>query len=205
MVSTLDTNIVVNVALENQEDREKAKSFMSQTSPFLTAQVSKEITKIEERITAFEMLLESHMEEDKSPFEVFEKIEEKLTGSLQSRLNGYFRNIAQYYEKKYDEGQSIEKITNDLTYEISVYSSIDRIRPTQENWNQNLSKAEEYEGYIEENELVDREDVGIIVQLQVHQDARGGNIELITRDSGFHTGKEEWDEMFPNISVNDLS
>lgn len=204
MVSTLDTNIVVYAALRQKEEQEEARDFLSQSSRFLSPQVKDEVLKIEERITAFQMFLTANMEEDKTPFDAFEEIEKQLTGGLKTRLNSYFRNIAKFYDKQYERGRSIEQITEDLLYQITVYSSIDKIRPTQETLQQNVRDAEKYEGVIEDYDLVDREDSNIIVQLQLFQDMRGGSIELVSLDDGFRTEKEEWENNFPNISVRNL-
>lgn len=205
MSSTLDTNIILYTALGNATEKGYAKDFLAQDFKFLTRQVYTEINKVEERITLFEILLRSHMEEDETPKETFSRIEDNLSQSWRTRLNSYFLNIVEYYDRKYRNGDDIEDITEDLMYEITVYTSMERIRPTDQSLEKNQSAAEKYRGVIEEYELVDREDTSIIVQLQVFQDVRGGNIELITRDSGFNTDQEEWDEHFPKISVKDLS
>jgi len=206
LLSTLDTNIIVYTALQSSEDLRYAREFNEQPSRFLTQCVYKEANKLEERITQLEILLKSYKHGDEKPSEIFSRIEENSDTDVKQKLNRYFNNIINHYDREYTAGKTIEEITQQIMWEFSNFTNMeDRIRPGSEILRNSEKEITKYESIIEQNGLVDREDKSIIVQMQLHQDTTGKELKLITRDSGFHPDKKEWKNNFPNLDLEDIS
>lgn len=202
LLLTLDTNIIVYTALREPEDIGYAREFNEQTSRFLTHTVYKEANKLEERITQLEILLKSYKDGDEQPSEIFQRIESEADTKLKEKLNRYFNNIIQHYDREYSAGKTIEQITQEIMWEFSNFTNMDdRIRPGSEILRSSEEKITEYEGIIERNDLVDREDKSIIVQMQLHQDSIKKELKLVTRDSGFYPENTAWTNNFPNLNV----
>lgn len=206
LLLTLDTNIIVYVALRKSEDMSYAREFNEQPSRFLTHTVYKEANKLEERITQLEILLNSNKRGDEPPSKIFERLESEASKKLKEKLNRYFNNIIQHYDDEYSAGKSIDQITKEIIWEFSNFTNMDdRIRPGSEILRKSEDEISQYESWIERNNLVDREDKSIIVQMQLHQDHTNKDLKLVTRDSGFYTEDSVWQQNFPHIYVEDIS
>jgi len=206
LLSTLDTNIIVYTALDCPVDEKYATEFREQGSRFLTRTVYDEANRIEERITQFQILIESGREGGEKPSETFSRIEDSVDADIKTKLNRYFNNILEYYDEKFEQGYNLQEITDSIIYDLTNFTSMDdRIRPSSKIMRDSEDDRIEYESIIENNDLVDREDKDIIIQMKVYQDISDLDLCLITRDSGFHPEKEAWKNNFPRISVKDIS
>ncbi|WP_414836406.1 hypothetical protein [Candidatus Nanohalococcus occultus] len=192
--------------MDNPIDEKHVKEFNEQTSKFLTPKVYNEAQTMETRVTMFQILLETHREEGETPKETFDRVGEEIKPKMKEKLHRYFNNMVEYYEKEFQSGKNIQQITDSITYDLSFFTNLnDRVYPTSQTLGSSPQKITEYEKIIDQNDLVDHEDVDIIVQMKIHQDSIGQDMELITRDSGFNSDEQAWEENFPKISVKDIS
>lgn len=206
MLLTLDTNIIIYTALDCPIDEKYASEFNQQTTKFLTQKVYDESKRLEERISMFQTLLETHRTKGETPQETFDRVGDSIKPKMKTKLHRYFNNIVGYYDERFKNGDTIQNITDSIIYDLSNYTSLDdRIRPSSEQIRTSERKVIEYQNVIKENNLVDHEDIDIIVQMKIYQDDITQEMELVTRDSGFNSEKEEWEKNFPKISVNDIT
>jgi len=186
MKYTLDTNIIINGCINDNNCQTLAKRFIKENVDgdcFLTPQVKREINHLLSRFTMIlEMIIDLTKKESISPRLAYEKLKSNFSKIFKNKLDGYFSNLVSYLES--NKKTNVDSLQNKFISFISLFTNRTiNIQPNEENVKKNYDKIKQYKKDIFRKKLVfDRDDLVIICELKLFNDLSAEKVILYTKN-----------------------